>query len=134
VITINDLYVQLPDFSLEGVTLSLKKGEFFALIGPTGAGKTILLETIAGLLPAKKGQIWIKGNEVTHLPPEKRRIGIVYQDYALFPHLTTKYNIEYGLHFHKKSYFLISQLNIILNTDSIFIKKEEKMLKNTLTG
>jgi len=121
VITINDLYVQLPDFSLEGVTLSLKKGEFFALIGPTGAGKTILLETIAGLLPAKKGQIWIKGNEVTHLPPEKRRIGIVYQDYALFPHLTTKYNIEYGLHFHKKrgkdvkKYFnwLIERLNLV---------------------
>ncbi|MCD6472444.1 ABC transporter ATP-binding protein [Candidatus Aerophobetes bacterium] len=120
-ITIKDLYVQLPDFSLEGITLSLNKGDFFALIGPTGAGKTILLETIAGLLPAGKGQIWINRNEITCLPPEKREIGIVYQDYALFPHLTVKRNIEYGLHFHKKrrkdveKYFnwLIERLNLV---------------------
>ncbi|MEA1963516.1 MAG: ATP-binding cassette domain-containing protein, partial [Candidatus Aerophobetes bacterium] len=119
-ITIKDLYVQLPEFSLEGVSLSLNKGEFFALIGPTGAGKTLLLETIAGLLPAKKGQIWIKGKEVTHLSPEKRGIGIVYQDYALFPHLTVKHNIEYGLHFNrergegvKKDFnWLIERLNL----------------------
>lgn len=100
-IRIKDLYVDLPGFCLKGINLSVKKREFFVLLGPTGAGKTVFLEAIAGLIPVKKGKIYIKGIDVTNLPPERRGIGIVYQDYALFPHLTVLENIKYGLHFHK---------------------------------
>lgn len=69
------------------------------IVGPSGAGKTLLLEAIAGLQPISGGRIFISGRDITCLTPEKRRIGLVYQDYALFPHLTVKENIRYGLRF-----------------------------------
>jgi molybdate/tungstate transport system ATP-binding protein len=72
-------------------------------MGPPGAGKTVLLEALAGLVPVRirSGRIIIEGKDVTRLPTEKRGIGIVYQDYALFPHLTVIENTKYGLCFHK---------------------------------
>jgi molybdate/tungstate transport system ATP-binding protein len=100
-ITIEDLETRLSGFNLREINLSIEEGEFFILMGPTGAGKTILLEALAGLIPIKCGRVLIGGRDVTRLPPEKRGIGIVYQDYALFPHLTVMENIKYGLHFHK---------------------------------
>jgi len=101
VIRIENVHVELGGFCLEDIDLSVDKGEFFILLGPTGAGKTVLLEALAGLLPTKKGRVLIDGADVTNLPPEKRGIGIVYQDCALFPHLTVLQNITYGLHFHR---------------------------------
>ncbi len=98
-IRIEDLYVSFKGFSLNGINLSVNQGEFFCLIGPTGAGKTILLESIIGLISPLKGRIIINETDVTELPPEKRNVGIVYQDYALFPHLTVLENIKYGLRF-----------------------------------
>lgn len=100
-IKIKNLHVDFPGFSLRDINLSIGEGEFFVLLGPTGAGKTVLLEAIAGLLPVKMGKIYIKGIDVTDLPPEKRGVGIVYQDCALFPHLTVLENISYGLRFHR---------------------------------
>jgi len=100
-IRVENLHIDFPEFCLEDINLSIGKGEFFVLIGPTAAGKTVLLEALAGLIPVKRGKILIGGAEVTNLPPEKRGIGIVYQDYALFPHLTVLDNVKYGLHFHK---------------------------------
>ena len=100
-IRIKDLSIQVAGFSLDDINLNILDGEFFALMGPTGAGKTLLLEAIAGLIKPRRGKIEIDGKDVTYLPPEKRKIGIVYQDYALFPHLTVLENIRYGLHFHK---------------------------------
>lgn len=67
------------------------------LLGPTGTGKTVLLETIAGMHSIESGSIYIQGRDVTRLPPEKRNLGVVYQDYALFPHLTVQKNIAFGL-------------------------------------
>lgn len=99
-IRIQDLHVRLAEFSLEEIHLHAPEGAFFALLGPTGAGKTVLLESIAGLLPVTRGTIYIKGRDVTALPPEQRAISIVYQDSALFPHLSVRKNITYGLRYH----------------------------------
>jgi len=100
-ISIHNLNINLKEFNLYDINLSIDKNEFFALMGPTGAGKTVLLEAIAGLVPLLRGKIFVGEREVTKLPPEKRGISIVYQDYALFPHLTVLQNITYGLHFQK---------------------------------
>jgi molybdate/tungstate transport system ATP-binding protein len=100
-IRVEDLNVSLLDFNLQDIHLTVEKNEFFALMGPTGAGKTVLLEAIAGLIPIRGGKIFVGDREVTGLPPEKRGIGIVYQDHALFPHQTVLQNITYGLHFRR---------------------------------
>ena len=99
-IRIEDLHVRLLDFHLRNINLAVGENEFFMLMGPTGAGKTVLLEAIAGLMPVNTGRIFIQGRDVTRLSPEKREIGIVYQDHALFPHLSVLENITYGLRFH----------------------------------
>ncbi len=100
-IRIKNLNVKLSGFSLHDIDLTVERGEFFTLLGPTGAGKTVVLESVIGIIPVEKGRIYINNKEVTNLPPEKRDIGIVYQDHALFPHLTVYKNITYGLRYHK---------------------------------
>jgi molybdate/tungstate transport system ATP-binding protein len=100
-IDLQNLWVDCRTFRLQDITLKIEAGEFFVLMGPTGAGKTVLLEALAGLLPPSRGQIIIGGVDLTKAPPEGRGVGIVYQDYALFPHLTVLENIRYGLRFHK---------------------------------
>ena len=100
-IKIENLCIDLPDFCLKDINLSIDTGEYFALLGPTGAGKTVLLEAIVGLAPIKSGKVLVNGRDITCLAPEKRGVGIVYQDFCLFPHLTVLENIKYGLHFQK---------------------------------
>lgn len=100
-IGIRDLCVDLGDFVLRDVTLDINEGEYFVILGPTGAGKTVLLESIAGLYPIKKGEISLRGKDVTKLEPEERKVSIVYQDHALFPHLSVRENILFGLRMHK---------------------------------
>ena len=100
-ITIKNLKVDLGNFLLRDINLDIGEGEYFIILGPTGAGKTILLEAIAGLYPVLKGEIWIDSREITRLNPEKRGIGIVYQDQALFPHLSVQENIAFGLKMRK---------------------------------
>ena len=99
-IRIENLSIRLLQFRLRNIDLAVEENEFFMLMGPTGAGKTVLLEAIAGLIRADQGKIFVRGREVTSLPSEKREVGIVYQDQALFPHLSVLENIRYGLHFH----------------------------------
>lgn len=98
-IQLNDLSIDLGEFRLDSFFLSVNEGEFFMVVGPSGAGKTVLLEAIAGLRLPASGRILIGGRDVTELPPEKRKVALVYQDYALFPHLTVEQNIRWGLHF-----------------------------------
>lgn len=118
-IAITGLDIDLQDFHLRDINLEIAENEFFILMGPTGAGKTVLLEAIVGLVPIKSGKIYVGRREITGLPPEKRGISIVYQDYALFPHLTVRDNIAYGLHFHKvdkrKAQERLAQLLDVLN-------------------
>ena len=99
---VKDLCVQLGSFSLKGIDLDVKDGEYFVLLGPTGSGKTALLETIAGLNSVGSGQIWINGKDVTALNLEQRRIGFAFQDYALFRHLSVRDNISFGLMWKNK--------------------------------
>ena len=89
------------EFSLRKISLTVYDSEYFVILGPTGAGKTLLLETIAGLHRPDKGEIWFKGRNITAIPPEDREMGIVFQDYALFPHMTARENILFGLKLRK---------------------------------
>jgi len=100
-IEVRNLCVDLGEFVLSDITLSIEEGEYFIILGPTGAGKTVLLESIAGLYPIKSGEIWLRGKEVTGVEPEKRKVSIVYQDHVLFPHLSVRENITFGLRMHR---------------------------------
>lgn len=82
---------------IDGLALTIEPGSFFTLLGPSGCGKTTLLRTIAGFVPAERGHLRFGGAEVTHLPPHRRDIGMVFQDYALFPDKTVFENVAYGL-------------------------------------
>ena len=86
-----------PVVALHEVTLDVAPGEFLALLGPSGSGKTTLLNIAAGFTAPSRGTVEIGGQDVTHLPPRKRNIGMMFQSYALFPHLTVFENVAYGL-------------------------------------
>ena len=92
-----DLTVPLEGFALRGVSFDLLQGECLSIVGPSGAGKSVLLNAIAGLHEISRGTLEIGGEEISSLPPERRGLGIVYQDYALFPHLSVFDNIAFGL-------------------------------------
>jgi spermidine/putrescine ABC transporter ATP-binding subunit len=83
--------------ALDTLDLDIEEGEFLTLLGPSGCGKTTTLRLIAGFIDPTAGQILIDGEDVTGLPPQKRQIGMVFQDYALFPHLTIGENVGFGL-------------------------------------
>lgn len=100
-IEIRGLKVHLGEFRLNDIELTIDEAGFFVLMGPTGAGKTVLLEAVAGLVPVLGGSIAIGGRDITRLSPEKRGVGIMYQDYALFPHLSIAQNITFGLRYHR---------------------------------
>ncbi|NLW46150.1 MAG: ABC transporter ATP-binding protein [Firmicutes bacterium] len=91
-----------PEFNIN-LELTIDNGEFFSLLGPSGCGKTTLLRLIAGLEKPDRGTIILNGRDITKLSPDKRRIGLVFQNYALFPHLNVYENIEYGLKLGKYS-------------------------------
>ena len=82
---------------LKGISLDVKKGEFLTLLGPSGCGKTTTIRIIAGLIPPDAGRVILNGEDVTDLPPNKRNVNTVFQNYALFPHMNVERNITYGL-------------------------------------
>jgi spermidine/putrescine transport system ATP-binding protein len=88
--------------ALEKVNLKIQDGEFFSLLGPSGCGKTTLLRILAGLETATSGRITLNGSDVTLLPPQQRPFNMVFQKYALFPHLSVLENIEFGLKMKSK--------------------------------
>ena len=88
-----------PTTALEDLTLSVADGEFFTLVGPSGCGKTTTLRIIAGLSDPTAGTVRFDGRDVAAVPPEDRDVGIVFQNYALFPHMNVAENVAYGLRF-----------------------------------
>jgi iron(III) transport system ATP-binding protein len=88
---------------LKDINLDIHQGEFFSLVGPSGCGKTTLLRIIAGLEVPTSGKVTVNNIDFTNLPPQKRNIGIVFQNYALFPHMTVFENAAYGLRVKKLS-------------------------------
>ncbi len=91
------LTVAFGPFRLEGIDLAVDPGESFFVLGPSGAGKTLLLEALLGIRRPERGRVLLGGRDVTALPPERRRVAYVPQDLALFPHLTVRENILFGL-------------------------------------
>ncbi len=89
--------------AVDDVSLVIKSGEFLTLLGPSGSGKTTLLNLIAGFFRPTSGQIVISDQDITLLPPEKRDVGMTFQNYALFPHMTVEENIAFPLKMRKKS-------------------------------
>ena len=98
VIRLSQIYKSFGEVNaVDGVDLEIAHGEFFAMLGPSGSGKTTVLRMIAGFEMPDSGSIEIDGKEVSHVPPFNRDVNTVFQDYALFPHMTVLENIEYGL-------------------------------------
>jgi putative spermidine/putrescine transport system ATP-binding protein len=86
--------------ALDDLDVTIKGGEFVALLGPSGCGKSTALNCLAGLLPLSGGAVWLDGRRIDGLPPERRGFGMVFQNYALFPHMGVRANIEFGLRMH----------------------------------
>ncbi|MBF6625646.1 ABC transporter ATP-binding protein [Aerococcaceae bacterium zg-BR9] len=103
-ITFNNVQIKYNDFvAIDNLNLSIKEGEFFTFLGPSGCGKSTTLRTLVGFISPSKGTVVVGGKDITHLEPEKRDIGIVFQSYALFPTMTVYENIAFGLKVKKVS-------------------------------
>lgn len=85
---------------LKDVNLDIRPGEFFAFLGPSGCGKTTLLRLIAGFVPADSGTVQISGDNISRLPPWKRDVGLVFQSYALWPHMSVRRKFLVRQHGH----------------------------------
>ena len=101
-IDLKDIVVRFGDFeALHRINVNVKEGEFFTFLGPSGCGKTTTLRTITGFIDPVEGVVSMQGKDITHVPIEKRNIGIVFQSYALFPTMTVRDNIAFGLKIKK---------------------------------
>ncbi len=101
-IQLTDIIVKFGDFeALHNINVHVKEGEFFTFLGPSGCGKTTTLRTITGFIEPVSGTVKMQGQDITHVPIEKRNIGIVFQSYALFPTMTVHDNIAFGLKIKK---------------------------------
>lgn len=100
---VKDLCAKRGNFFLKDVCLDVQDGEYFVLLGPTGAGKTVLLECIAGITGIRSGEVWIDGRDVTSLTLQERRVGFAHQKYTLYRHLPVRDNISFGLMSRYKS-------------------------------
>ncbi len=94
---VRNISKKYDEFFLQDIDLEISAGDYFVLLGPSGAGKTILFETIAGLIDPDSGSILLEDRDITILPISKREVGIVFQDGAVFPHMTVRHNLSYAL-------------------------------------
>ncbi|MEN6324916.1 MAG: ABC transporter ATP-binding protein [Syntrophomonas sp.] len=132
-ISLSNVSKKLGDFSLKNINLNINDHEYFVILGPTGTGKTVILEIIAGMYEPDTGEVWINDRKVTGKYPEGRRIGFVYQDYMLFPHLNVRENIIFALKLKKTPPKIITQkleqMTVLLNIEELL-----KRYPSTLSG
>jgi len=119
--------------ALSGVNLEIEKGEFFTLLGPSGCGKTTLLRTIAGFYHQDKGDIYIDGELINNVPAYQRNTGMVFQNYAVFPHMTVFDNVAYGLRVRKLSKEEISR-KVSAALKSVHLEGYERRTPDKLSG
>ncbi len=100
-IELTNLRCTFGDFALRDISLHLDKGDYWVILGPSGCGKSVLLQTIAGFFAPAHGRIHVDGRDVTGVAPEHRKMGLVFQQAALFPHKSVRENIAYGLRARK---------------------------------
>lgn len=108
-IKIKNFTLNKGNFSLSNINLEIKNKQTIAILGETGSGKTLLLESIAGLYKGNKGAIYLNSLNITSVEPNKREIGFVYQDYCLFNHMSVRENIAYGLKVRKENKAIIEK-------------------------
>jgi ABC-type spermidine/putrescine transport systems, ATPase components len=101
-VEIKDYSIKLGTFQLNNINLNIREKEIFAVLGRTGSGKTVLLESVAGFYRKFSGEVCIQGKPVVKIPLERRQIGFVYQDFGLFHHMSVYENITYGLKIQRK--------------------------------
>jgi molybdopterin-binding protein len=94
---LKNISLDFKEFSLKDISFSVEQGEYFVLLGKSGAGKSLILEIIAGMLKPDSGKVFLSGKDITEKRIQKREVAIVFQDYAIFPHLSVKENILYPL-------------------------------------
>lgn len=119
--------------ALNSVSLEMAEGEFLTLLGPSGSGKSTLLWAVAGLNDPDSGQIWLDGKESTHAPPQERDIGMVFQNYALFPHLTIAENIAFPLKMRKMNQVDIAAA-VTKSLDTVQLSHVAERLPSELSG
>ena len=100
-IEIGNLHCTFGEFALRDISLRIAKGDYWVILGPSGCGKSVLLQTIAGFFSPARGKILVDGRDVTATAPEHRKMGLVFQQAALFPHKSVRENIAYGLRARK---------------------------------
>jgi len=120
------------NFSLKDICLNINPGEYIALVGPSGSGKTLLLSTIAGIYTPDNGKISLKGKDITSLPPQKRFVGYVFQKNYLFPHMSVRQNIIFGMKYHgytkKEMSVMTDYLKNLLNLSGILDRYDTRFL------
>lgn len=126
---ISKWYKEVP--TLHDLSFSIKKGSFFSLLGPSGCGKTTLLRIVAGFEKPDKGIVLLDGEDITTLPPNKRPVNTVFQNYALFPHLTLWENIAFGLriagHSHSFIKSEVEKMLYLIQMEEIAYKKPDQI-------
>ncbi|MDY0286943.1 MAG: ATP-binding cassette domain-containing protein [Bacteroidales bacterium] len=100
---VNNLHIEAGSFVIPSVSFRVKPGEYFFLLGESGAGKSLILEAIAGIQPLQSGSIRVNGEDITHRPYHRRKVGMVFQNLALFPHLTVFQNLAFALKIQKSA-------------------------------
>ncbi|VOV87143.1 spermidine/putrescine import ATP-binding protein PotA [Streptococcus pneumoniae] len=125
-IKFDNIQIKYGDFvAIDNLNLDIHEGEFFTFLGPSGCGKSTTLRALVGFLDPSSGSIEVNGTDVTHLEPEKRGIGIVFQSYALFPTMTVFDNIAFGLKVKKvapdviPNHSYLSQLDVTYKTPDL---------------
>ena len=113
------------------VSLRVERGEFFSLLGPSGCGKTTTLRMVAGFESPTAGEVWLNGARIDPLPPYERNVNTVFQSYALFPHLTVRGNVEFGLRRKRASEIEIKVSKVL---EQVRLGGKESRLPSALSG